>query len=53
MGLHVPPDIHIEPAYSISYKKGGQTIAVSAPNLDDVKILFDYAAQKVGLIEAP
>jgi len=53
MGLTVPPDIYVEPQHSISYKKRQDTISVSAPSVDDAKTLFEWAAQKVGLIPTP
>lgn len=50
MGLSVPPDILIPSQYSVTYKKKQESVAISAPSLDDAKALFEWAAQKVGLV---
>ena len=49
MPLHVGDQI-IESDYCIQYKKGKESIAVCAPNMDDAKALFTWAAQQAGLI---
>lgn len=49
MGLSVPAPIQIdgETVYRIEYSKKGTNVAVTAPNLDDVKALFDYVVEKM------
>jgi len=48
MGLTVPSSIQIsETHYRIEYSKKGTNVAVTAPNLDDVKALFDYVVEKM------
>lgn len=53
MGLQIPSDVNVPPQYSVAYKKKNESISISTPSLDDAKTLFEWAAQKVGLIPTP